>query len=512
MYKVLRRIRDLIRVQAGLRAGTVRVMAEAMSSYDAREIGAFDVPQYHGLEPRCPFTCRFLFASKPVPTGGTGTGRGDSRSIAGDWIGLFPCGWRSLNNAIQRRAVSSDSRRTNSDPSLVKLQFCAPNDQRSDRWYQFMYVSGAGDVLAKSDAVNFGSDPGESPCPSQPSSYMAGTGPELGQFPYALLQGIPLDTSPDLTDEAYLPGFDGLIERIDRAQIRMRTSVLSVKMFVEERFGAQEEEIKRLRGLLEDSEETKREMSKEMNRLQCEVTRLQRALDAVRGYIPEEDNRNITRRQDSSFMSTGEYSIPSYDHSTDPLLRSHYSDVAMSGQPQCGTDIADKLSLIPSLDTEIAHSDVGQSAHLEAEHPQHGLEDLEQQKKPSENGSASRDPRDAFLKGPSHKPKNLTSSTSCTVPATERDTNCSSPHELSLDGRTLLSGDSSKINYSGVAPMDGVVTGSGTSHITEENLVVSGQRHLLTTTKALQSEVETGGKADRNNITDKINAWSDDAV
>lgn len=463
------------------------VMAEALCSVD-EEIGTFDVPKYFGLGPRCPFMCHFLFAS--VPTG-------TFKSTATDWIGVFPCGWRSVHESLQRRRVFSDSSRTKRDPNLVQVQFFTPHDQEeADQWYQFVYVSSRGDVLAKSEAVNFGSDPFESPCTSQPPSHNSTateTGRELLQYPYAPLHENPLVTSRDLMEEDCLPGFDGLIDGIDRAQITLRTRVLGVRTFVEEQFKAQEDEISRLHDLLDKSEEEKQEMREKMDCFRVEVTRLQRALDAVRGYIPDEGNRNMTGgHYGSSFMSTGEYptSIPAYDHSTDPLLHSHNSDGTLPDPHHPSTHMGESPPLMPAaMGTQLGHSEHGQLESSQTEFAEHDLKANEHWGAVPEDASSVsqktvKDLRDDFLDSPTPGIPE-----SSTLPIAQGDTQSS--WEAVVHVETPVRRDSGRASFSGVAPVDDMLTGgSVTSHISKENLVTS-VGHRIQSLPAAENEHET---------------------
>ncbi|XP_062519520.1 uncharacterized protein LOC134194594 [Corticium candelabrum] len=448
-------------------------MASATSDKDTNEdIGTFDVPRYYGLESGFPaFSMRFEFNHHCKL----------DAAHCHDWIGLFPCGWSSLENAIQKHSVSSGVIKR--DPRVVKLQFFAPRDS-ADSWYQFVYVSSADTVKAKSDIVTFGSDPTDSSFSSQPSSYS-----EQGRCdePYGCgydpleASGHQSSGSVSVPEEEYLSRFDRMLRGIDA----LRSEAVHSRMACEERFRNQEktirsheqtidtqqETIHQLQCLLDTIELEKREREQEVDRLQRQVTDLQRTLDDLHGYIPRDSRRSDTERR-SSCMSTGDYSSSglTVDRSSHPLLGSlDVDEVAVSSQNRKrSSDQQDNPPLMTDVYAEgehIGQSELGRVVWSQTEHPENGLH--EQQLGMLENGMSTTHQsaqllRESFLGDDASHLEVCTSQTSPFLEyVASRDSHEARSRPLSPEGQT---GDPSVTSGGTVSyPIHGLLLSGGHS-------------------------------------------------
>ena len=377
-----------------------------------KAVGVFDVPRYFSSSPGSLFSCQFRFTVDEFA---------DDDSRPDDWIGLFPCGWKSLNQSVQQCTIG-DAERSTQNSRLLLFRFSAPYDTCSNfgNPYQFLYVSAEGQVLATSNQVSFGSDPAESSgqslislmpsislgpttnSPSEPAGSFSVAYPS-GTLPHFLSSDVNAATATSnqpLLVDGEVPPFDvdreflNLTDSIDswipEVQLRLRTMAEGLRQSMGGSNSRLIEEITRLRLQLAQAETDKKKIRDQAERDKKEMMdQTQRNEKIMNDRILQLENENkellgLVRLAygDSTVLlrphSSSIVSMSTTESSAFPLGTNNSS----SSDPPFGSQTSESVSVaiqqekegpspavMPVAAAQMSHSTLGRVVFPETEQP-----------------------------------------------------------------------------------------------------------------------------------------------
>lgn len=368
-------------------------LSSNMSITQSKAIGEFTLPRYFSSSPGSLFTCQFEYEFV----------NDTARCRPDDWVGLFPCGWRSLTQCVEQCTIG-DAERSARNSRLLLLRFTAPSSRCTD--YQFLYVSAEGQVLVISCPVSFGSDPAESSGQSLVSTSLMSS---VSLDPIASTSHIPTSEPPSEPAEswdAYVPSafllstgatttsnqgslaqeeVQPFVDRecahmtdiidswIPEVQIKLRTKVEGMRQRMVEGYNGLIEENRRLRQQLAQVEADKRGIRDQAERASKEMLdKIQSMTDRILQLESEKKELLSTvssRLHSSSLVSMSTTTTESFfertnDSSHDCLFESQASESVSVHENESPSP-----AVMPVTASQMSKSRGGRVVFLETEQP-----------------------------------------------------------------------------------------------------------------------------------------------